>query len=371
VRGSDRPLELRRNAAGFDLHEVFFLGARQWIRNEYHEAAFSLEKYLYNVVLADINMKDVMTMAEELRLQPIKRETLHIFDLILKQLIRLSSVAVVQFINGLFGANHPLDSTVEYPNTETVSKKLRKLMSDTVIIIGGHHTYHIEGEIDDYANVARKVFEYGFAEGLRTQSVEEEGNVITVRFPKARILYWETSGKTPDEATLRLIFPNETSYDYIVETFKFLDHDISELENQKMAILLPFYVLKLRKRVVSAKTGKQRAELSREMKSIFNELVAAVDRSAEAGLMNESDKRTVLEHMERMYRELYSQYREFTEVDIMLKDRLLTYSEEAELRGREEMAKDMAKGLLAEGVPPDVIARSAGLPLDSVKALMN
>jgi hypothetical protein len=306
----------------------------------------------------------------------IKRETVHIFDLILKQLIRLSSVAIIQFINALFDTNYPLDSKVEYPNTETVSKKLRKLMSDTVVIIGGLHAYHLEGEIDaDNASVALKVFEYGFAEGLRTQTRTEEDNVTTIRFPQARILYWETSGKAPDEAPLRLIFPDETRYDYKVKTFKFLDHDISELEKQKMVILLPFYLLKLRARAVSARTSKRRTELSKEMKSIFEELVSAVDRSAEAGLMTESDKRTVLELMDRMYRELYSQYREFREVDVMLRDRLLTYSEEAELRGRDEGRKEgikeVAKGMLAEGVPPDVIARGSGLPLDAIKALMN
>jgi hypothetical protein len=77
----------------------------------------------------------------------VPRETLHIFDLILKQLMRLSNVAIVQFINGLFETNHSLDSTVEYPNTETVSRKLRKLLSDTVVIINGIHAYHLEGEI--------------------------------------------------------------------------------------------------------------------------------------------------------------------------------------------------------------------------------
>jgi predicted transposase/invertase (TIGR01784 family) len=75
----------------------------------------------------------------------------------------------------------------------------------------------------------------------------------------------------------------------------------------------------------------------------------------------------------------------------MLKERLLTYSEEAELRGRDEGRKEgrnegikegrnegikegiekVAKGLLAEGVSPDIIARGSGLPLDTVKALMN
>ncbi|MCL2010568.1 MAG: hypothetical protein FWG71_08515, partial [Synergistaceae bacterium] len=63
----------------------------------------------------------------------MKRETPQIFDLILKRLLRLSAGAVIQFINGLFGTEHPPDSTVEYPNTEHVSRKLRRLMPDIVI----------------------------------------------------------------------------------------------------------------------------------------------------------------------------------------------------------------------------------------------
>jgi predicted transposase YdaD len=63
----------------------------------------------------------------------------------------------------------------------------------------------------------------------------------------------------------------------------------------------------------------------------------------------------------------------------MLKDRLLTYSEEAELRGRDEGRKEgikegiekVARGLLSRGIPPDIIAESAELPLDTVKALAN
>lgn len=39
--------------------------------------------------------------------------------------------------------------------------------------------------------------------------------------------------------------------------------------------------------------------------------------------------------------------------------------------GREEMAKEIARNLLANGVSPDIIAKSAGLPLDKIQALMN
>lgn len=299
----------------------------------------------------------------------VPRETLHIFDLILKQLMRLSNVAIVQFINGLFETNHPVDSTVEYPNTETVSRKLRKLLSDTVVIINGIHAYHLEGEIGDDANIVVRVFEYGFAEGLRTKTTTGEDNVIEVRFPNAKIIYWETTGKTPDEVTLRLKFSDGKHYDYKVKTFKFLNHDISELEQQKLSILLPFYVLKLRKRVASAKTDEERAGLTGEMKVVLDELIAAVERGEKAGLMNESDKRIVLEHTERLYRELFNQYKEFTEVDVMLRDRILTYSEEAAEKAKMEKALEVAQKMLARGMPLPEIAEIAGLPIDKLQTL--
>jgi hypothetical protein len=295
-----------------------------------------------------------------------KRETAQIFDLILKQLMCLSNAAVINFINGLFGTKHPLDSKVEYPSTENVSKKLRRLMSDTIVIIGGVHVFHIEAEIGDDENIAVRVFEYGFMEGLRTKSVSKDGSRISMKFPNARIIYWETTKKTPDEVTLSLEFSDGGNYDYKVKTFKFLDHSVDELERGKLAILLPFYVLKLRKRVVRARTSKRRAELAEEMKSILDELVAAADRAEQTGSMSEADKRIVLEHMERLYRELFTQYTEFKEADVVLQDRILTYSEETKLK----TSFDVAKRMLERGMELSEVAEIVELPVDQLQTLI-
>ena len=58
---------------------------------------------------------------------------------------------------------------------------------------------------------------------------------------------------------LSLEFPDGGSYDYAIKTLKFLDHGLKELEEKRLVILLPFYVLKLRKRVVSARSHERRA----------------------------------------------------------------------------------------------------------------
>jgi predicted transposase/invertase (TIGR01784 family) len=39
--------------------------------------------------------------------------------------------------------------------------------------------------------------------------------------------------------------------------------------------------------------------------------------------------------------------------------------------GKEEMAREMARNLLANGIAPDIIAQSAGLPIEQIRSLMD
>jgi predicted transposase/invertase (TIGR01784 family) len=63
----------------------------------------------------------------------------------------------------------------------------------------------------------------------------------------------------------------------------------------------------------------------------------------------------------------------------MLRDTILTYSEEAELRGiekgiekgREKGRDEVARNLVASGVPTDIIVKSTGLPLNKIQTLMS
>ncbi|MDR3075845.1 MAG: hypothetical protein LBU26_00975 [Synergistaceae bacterium] len=151
---------------------------------------------------------------------------------------------------------------------------------------------------------------------------------------------------------------------------KFLGYSVRELEAQKLALLLPFYVLKLRKKAARARTSKRRAELAGEMKAIMDELVGAADRSERAGLMGGADKQVVLDHMDRLYRELFAQYDEFVEVDTVLKDRILTYSEEAKLRGIAEGKFEVARNFLAMGLTLEQVAEGTGLPQNELQALL-
>jgi hypothetical protein len=237
-----------------------------------------------------------------------------------------------------------------------------------VVVIGGH-SFLIEAQIEHDANMALRVFEYGFWEGVRAKTVTDK--VITLRFPQVRVIYWETSRKTPDRVTLRLRFPDGKTYDYTVESLKFLEYTVKELEQRKMVILLPFYLLKLRRQVAAARTGERLRQLAGEMKGILEEMAGAAEKAALAGLMSKADMITVMELMNRMFVELYKSYKELRRINNMLQNTILTYSEIAARKAERKGRKEVAKNLLHMGLDVEKIAQATKLPVRVVKDISN
>jgi len=74
-----------------------------------------------------------------------------------------------------------------------------------------------------------------------------------------------------------------------------------------------------------------------------------------------------------LYQELYKGYDELRGADTMLKDMILTYSEEAELRGIEKGIEkntfEIARKMLDRGMALADIVEIVGLPLEKVQTL--
>jgi hypothetical protein len=67
-----------------------------------------------------------------------------IFDRTFKRLLRLSSGAVILFINALFGTKHPVTAKVEYLSTEHITDKLDYWVGDVLLLVDGRHKYWLE-----------------------------------------------------------------------------------------------------------------------------------------------------------------------------------------------------------------------------------
>ena len=109
----------------------------------------------------------------------------------------------------------------------------------------------MEAQINDDSTIVLRVFEYGFHDALRHQSLNK--NKITLPFPEPMIIFLEHTDKTPDKVILELDFGTQGKFEYVVPAMKFLDYSVEELCNRRMVILLPLYLLRLRREIARAK----------------------------------------------------------------------------------------------------------------------
>jgi hypothetical protein len=98
---------------------------------------------------------------------------------------------------------------------------------------------------------------------------------------------------------------------------------------------------------------------------------------------NPHDKRVILEavnyllnltnrdYVERIvdYQEKLIMNREDREMYISMFERV--YTARGREEGKQEKAFEIAKNFLADGIPPEVVARNTGIPMDDIRALMN
>jgi hypothetical protein len=120
---------------------------------------------------------------------PESRDDTDIFDRSFKLIIgSLSNKALITLINALFGTNHPPDSDVRRLNTEQIDKSLRKRQADEIVSINGFD-YMIEQQTTDDANMAIRVFEYGYAHALTNRKTAD--GVIVLPFLHTIVIYLE------------------------------------------------------------------------------------------------------------------------------------------------------------------------------------
>ena len=337
-----------------------------------------------------------------------------IFDKILKRiLLAMSSAAIIDLINGLFSEDFPLDSKISYNYTEDIDGNLKKTVADIIITIQTKdhiRRFHLEGQINDDETIVIRVFEYGFHDAMRHKITQ--GNKITLPFPTPVIIFLEHTESTPDEVILELDFGAHGKINYPVQAMKFLDYTVEELCSRKMIILLPLYLLKLRREVENAKRRKHQREATlrknaKTLKELIDKkILPAIVESEKAGNITPGDVFELLRLLRRLYDYLYGGVELFKEEDInmLLSDILeLEYDAElaeaaarvraettakvtaevtagvtaqlteqfAALRKQEtlEEKRTMAKELKASGVAIEIITRTTKLPWDEVQNL--
>ena len=339
-------------------------------------------------------MQDNTETAKETSQEPTTNGINQIYDKILKRILTLSSCAVVNLINGLFETSFPPESKITYNWTESVDNELGKTISDCILTIhvgDERHRFHIEAEIDtantnDFSIVLR-VFEYGYRDALKHRISGKDK--IALKFPQPKIILLEHNSNSPDEVVLELDFGPGGKIDFTVPTMKFLDYSVDELNAQRMVILLPLYLLKLRKQIAKSAGRTDNKDAirrdARELKDMIdNGIMRAIDESNKAGVIDKYDVYVLTELMSALYKHLYGGMEELKEEDmgsivdgrlVLKSDILIMERDMAINKAKKETAlansREIARKLLAKGVSPEIVAEAANLPIEEVNEMQS
>ena len=245
-----------------------------------------------------------------------------IYNRMFLRMKHLSGRPMIALINGTFGKNYPLDSTIQYSNTEFVDHKLNRILADSILIINGQDSYHMEAQMYRDYSIVLRMMEYGFHHALATMppipTGEEDAFVSELFYPNQLIIYLDEVNKnTPDSYPVDLHFPGSGRVRYHIPVLKFQEQSLSELLEKNMILLLPFRLLNLRKKIEKERSKENVKEL---MDLYRNDIIIPINKAYEQGLLTWRDRLQLLSMARRLEKHLYTRFEEIRKEIERMKD---------------------------------------------------
>ena len=265
------------------------------------------------------------------------KEIHQIYDKAFKRILTLSDKAVINLINGLFGTDYPTNSKITYNWTEHEDKDLKRTLSDSILTINDRDIYHIEAQITEDEEIVFRVFEYGFGHAYKNRTFEN-GNE-TLIFPRPCIVYLDEGKKDtiPDEYTLVLKFEDQGAFSYKVPVFKLQNISLQELNDKKLIALLPFLLLKLRKKIERIRSKENMEELQR---LVVNDIISTIRKNEEVGNLSSIDAINLIDLTSKLYMQIYAKYKEMGEFTMRLFDQSMELAGDKYEKSVEELEEE-------------------------------
>lgn len=238
-----------------------------------------------------------------------------IFDSTFKKILTLSSKAVVNMINGLFYTSYDPDTAeVFYHWTESVKDDtIKTTLADTILVINNSDAYHMEAQMTKDENIVFRVFSYGagYADKTKEISQDEKGHdIYQIHFPNPCIIYLNNvSESVPDTYSLSVDLGLDAPIIYRVPVVKLMNCSTEDINNRKMVILVPFFLLKLRERL-SDKESRTPENIASLKSLIKTDIMGSIDKNIELGNITLEDGAQLYKLTQVLYTKLYSYYEE-------------------------------------------------------------
>ncbi len=208
---------------------------------------------------------------------------------------------------------------------------------------------------------ARFSYGAGYADKTKKISQDEEGHdIYQIHFPNPCIIYLNNVSKlVPDTYSLSVDLGLENPVIYKVPVVKLMNCSVDEINNRKMVILVPFFLLKLRERL-SDKESRTPENIASLKSLIKTDIMGSIDKNIELGNITLEDGAQLYKLTQVLYTKLYSYYEETEEVTDMVDQSIVTFVDEfQEQKAKlEQEIADKEKKLAAQKKESDaVIAR--------------
>jgi len=245
------------------------------------------------------------------------KEIFQIYDKAFKRILTLSEKTVINLINGLFDTNYPTDSKITYNWTEHEDKDLKRTLADSILTINGRDSYHIEAQMTEDEEIVFRFIEYGFGHAFKNRTFIDGGERMI--FPRPCILYLDEGkkDKVPDEYTLIMEFENQGEFTYKVPVLKLQNFSVEELNEKKLIALLPFQLLKLRKKIQNIRTDENLKELQ---DFVMNDIIETIRKNEDVRNISHNDAHNLIELTMKLYMKIFSKYKELEEFTVRLYD---------------------------------------------------
>ena len=245
------------------------------------------------------------------------KEIFQIYDKAFKRILTLSEKTVINLINGLFDTNYPTDSKITYNWTEHEDKDLKRTLADSILTINGRDSYHIEAQMTEDEEIVFRFIEYGFGHAYKNRTFIDGGERMI--FPRPCILYLDEGkkDKLPDEYTLIMQFENQGEFAYKVPVLKLQNFSVEELNEKKLIALLPFQLLKLRKKIQNIRTDENLKELQ---DFVMNDIIETIRKNEDVRNISHNDAHNLIELTMKLYMKIFSKYKELEEFTVRLYD---------------------------------------------------
>ena len=266
------------------------------------------------------------------------KEIHQIYDKAFKRILTLSEKTVINLINGLFDTEYPTDSKITYNWTEHEDKELKRTLADSILTINGRDSYHIEAQMTEDEEIVFRFIEYGFGHAYKNRTFVKGGERMV--FPRPCILYLDEGKKDtiPDEYALTLLFEDQGEFTYKVPLVKLQNISVEELNEKKLIALLPFQLLKLRKKIENLRTKENLEELQ---SFVINDIMKSIQRNGDVGNISRSDALDLIDLTKKLYMKIYSKYKELEEFTVRLYDQSMELASDRYEKTVEELEEEL------------------------------